>query len=111
MFYLQFGNKLFLFLGCASQTLQFSLIFCDSSFERGICLLSVQIFVDDFLYVIDGCLRADPLEGILYNSTSLHLLIHLHLVVLAPHLLDHEVLPEFHLILVLVLIGGSFRNL
>jgi len=64
------------------------------------------------LNVSYGGLRADALEGIFDQETLLHLFIHLHLVVLAPHLLHHEVLSQLHLILVLVLIGsglGDFR--
>ncbi len=51
------------------------------------------------------------MEGVFNECTLLHLFVHLHLVVLAPHFLYHEILPELDLILVLVLICSGLGNL
>jgi hypothetical protein len=67
--------------------------------------------MDYLLNVSYGGLRANTLESIFNEETLLHLLIHFHLVVLAPHLLNHEVLSQLHLVLVLIFVSGSLSNL
>ena len=55
--------------------------------------------------------RSDLLEGVLDLERLLHLFLHFLLEELAPHFLDHEVLPQLDLVRVLVLIGRSLCNL
>lgn len=58
----------------------------------GVSLFTSKVFVDNLLDVSDCSLRPDLLESIFKDERPLHFLIHLHFIVLAPHLLDHEVL-------------------
>ena len=111
MFHLKFMEEFTLFLGASPQSLQLLFMLTDGLQEASVCLFSSEEFVNDFLDVSDSSLRPDPLECVLNNVWLVHLFVHLHLVVLAPHLLDHEVLAHLDLILVLVLIGSGFRDL
>jgi len=66
--------------------------------------------VHHFLDISYGSLRSDRVEGLLYLVRLLHFLIHLHLKVLAPHLLSHKVFAELNLILILVLVCSGLCN-
>lgn len=86
-------------------------MFTDSPEQLSIGLLSSQELMDYLLYICDSCLSSNLLEGVFYSLWTLHLLIHLHLVELGPHLLNHEVFSQFNFILIFVLIGCCFSNL
>lgn len=63
------------------------------------------------LHIGETCRCTDLLEGVLYLVSPFHLLFHLLLKELAPHLLNHVVLLHFQLIRVLVLVCRSLRDL
>ena len=67
--------------------------------------------MNDFLNISDSCLRADPLESVFNDMRTVHLFVHLHFVVLAPHLLYHEIFSHFNFILIFILISRGLRDL
>jgi hypothetical protein len=110
MFNLKLGNQLFFLLGVSSKPIEFALLLTDCLKQLRVCLLPSQEFVHDFLNVSYSSLRPNSLESIFNEERLLHFLVHLHLVVLAPHLLNHEILSKLDFVLVLVLICSCFCN-
>lgn len=87
------------------------LVLIDRRQEQRVVLLAGEEFVDDFLHVAVAGTGPDLLEGLLQMSIFVHFLLHFLHEELAVKLLNHIVLHETLLVLIVVVLLGRLSNL